>query len=164
MIYQLLRCWVLGLVLPLAAGAQIPTVSVKTITGKPVSTETFKNDGKPMILSFWATWCKPCIQELNSLKDEYQVLHAETGVKVIAVSIDDSRSSNRVQSFLASKGWPYEVYLDENSEFKRAMGVANVPHTFVLDGMGKVVAQHTSYVPGDELNVVNEVREAAKKR
>jgi peroxiredoxin len=164
MVLQAVWCGVLSWLVPLAVWAQIPTVTVKTVTGKPVSTETFRNDGKPTIISFWATWCKPCIQELNSLKDEYEAIHAETGLKVIAVSIDDSRSSNRVQSFLASKGWPYEVYLDENSEFKRAMGVANVPHTFVLDGKGKVVAQHTSYVPGDELNLLNEVREAARHK
>ena len=137
----------------------IPKVDVKTLDGKIVNTSTFSNDGKPMIISFWATWCKPCIQELSAIADLYEDWQDETGVKLIAVSTDNSRTSSKVLPFVNGKAWDYEVYLDENHDFKRAMGVNNVPHTFLVDGEGNIVWQHTTYSPGDE----EELYELVKK-
>ena len=128
----------------------LPDVQVKTREGKSVSTASFENDGKPMIISFWATWCKPCILELNTIHDEYEDWVEETGVKLIAISIDDARNAPKVAPFIAGKGWEYEVYIDENNDFKRQMSVNNVPHTFLLNGKGEIVWSHNSFSPGDE--------------
>ena len=103
-----------------------------------------------MIISFWATWCKPCKKELDAINEEYAELVKETGVKLIAISIDDARSAGKVVTDVKVKGWKYEVYIDENSDFKRAMNVNNVPHTFLVDGDGKIVWSHNSYAEGDE--------------
>ena len=126
--------------------------------GTKVNTEKISNDGKPIIISFWATWCKPCIKELTTIADVYEDWQTETGVKLYAVSIDDSRSSSQVKTLVNGKGWNYEVLLDPNSEFKRAMNVNAVPHTFILNGKGEVVWQHTSFSEGAELDVINVVR------
>lgn len=128
----------------------IPSVDINTLNGKSINTSTFNNDGKPMVINFWATWCKPCVRELSNIAEVYEDWVDETGVKLIAVSIDDTRSMSRVAPFVNGKGWEYEVYIDKNSDFKRAMNVPNVPHTFLIDGNGKVVWQHTTYVDGDE--------------
>ena len=56
------------------------------------------------------------------------------------------------------KGWEYTVLLDPNSDFKRAMNVGPIPHTFLLNGQGQVVYQHTSFAEGDELNLIEMVR------
>ena len=136
----------------------ISIVDVKTLDGKMVSTATFNNDGKPMIISFWATWCKPCIQELNTIAEVYEDWQEETGVKIIAISIDNSRTANGVLPMVNGKDWEYEVYLDENADFKRSMGVSNVPHTFLVDGEGKIVWEHTTFQPGDELELIELVR------
>ena len=87
----------------------------------------------------------------------------ETGVKLVAVSIDDQRSATRVKPYVNSVGWDYQILLDKNSDFKRAMGVQNVPHTFLLDGKGNIVYQHNSYSPGDEDKLYDKVQAAAKK-
>ena len=129
---------------------KIPSANVKNLKGEVINTSTFENDGKPIIISFWATWCKPCIRELLTIADEYEDWQDETGVKLIAVSIDDSRTMNKVAPFVNGKGWEYDVYLDPNADFKRAMNVNNVPHTFLVDGNGEIVWQHNSYAPGDE--------------
>lgn len=141
----------------------IPSVNVKTLDNKTVSTSTITNDGKPMIIDFWATWCKPCVSELNAISEEYADWQEETGVKLVAISIDDARTMASVAPFVNGKGWDYEVYLDTNSDFKRAMNVNNVPHTFLVDGSGKIVAQHNTYAPGDEKKLLEEIRKLVSK-
>ena len=141
---------------------KMPSVALKNLDGKTVQSDDFKNDGKPIVISFWATWCKPCILELNTIAENYEELQKETGLKVIAVSIDDARSSSNVAPFVNGKGWEYEVYLDANSDLKRAMNVNNVPHTFLLNKDREIVWQHTSYVPGDEKKLYELVKKVAR--
>jgi peroxiredoxin len=143
-------------------GDKIPTSTLKDLKGKKVNSNTFANDGKPIIISFWATWCKPCVKELNNIAEKYEDWTKETGVKLIAISIDDARSSGQVVTTVKSKGWEYEVYLDENQDFKRAMNVNNVPHTFLVDGSGKIVYSHNSYTDGDEDKLYENVKKLVK--
>ena len=143
------------------AWSQIPSADVKTLDGKTINTNTISNDGKPIIISFWATWCKPCVKELSAISDVYEDWVDETGVKLIAVSIDNARSMKRVAPYVSGKAWDYEVLLDPNGDFKRVMNVVNVPHTFLIDGNGKVVYQHTSYADGDEEELFELVKKLA---
>ncbi len=141
---------------------KLPSATVKKLDGSTVNSNTFSNNGKPMIISFWATWCKPCKKELDAVNEEYAELVKETGVKLIAISIDDARSSGKVVTDVKSKGWDYEVYIDENQDFKRAMNVNNVPHTFIVDGNGEIVWSHNSYAEGDEDILFANVKKVAK--
>jgi thiol-disulfide isomerase/thioredoxin len=140
---------------------KIPAVDVKTIDGKTFSTANIANDGKPIIISFWATWCKPCVKELSTIAEVYEDWQKETGVKLIAVSIDDSRTSGSVKPTINGKNWNYEVLLDANSDFKRAMNVNAVPHTFLINGKGEIVWQHTSFTDGGEIELLKLVKQVA---
>lgn len=139
----------------------IPAASIKNIKGEKVNSSTITNEGKPILLNFWATWCKPCIQELSNLSSVYDDWKEATGVKIVAVSVDDVRNSAKVAPFVNGKRWEYEVYLDENGDLKRAMNVNNVPHSFLIDGNGKVVWQHNSYAPGDEEKLYEVIKQVA---
>jgi peroxiredoxin len=131
-------------------GNSLPNVQLKTLDGQNFNTSDISNDGKPIVISFWATWCSPCKRELNNINDVYQDWVDETGVKVIAISIDDSRQVYKVAPYVQGKAWEFDVLLDTNGDFKRAMGVNNVPFTILLDGEGKVVYEHNNYAEGDE--------------
>ncbi len=143
------------------AQSDIPQVTIKTLDGKAFSTSEITNDGKPVILSFWALWCKPCQKELDAFNENYADWQEETGVKIYAVSIDDSRSTARVMPMVNGKAWEFDVLLDPNGDLKRAMNVNMIPHTFLLDGDGKIVAQHTSYFEGAEFDLYDKVKKIA---
>ncbi len=140
----------------------LPNVTLKDLNGKDVNIAKLKNDGKPIVITFWATWCAPCIKEHNALSDVYDDWQDETGVKIYSVSIDDSRSTAKVKPFVEGKGWDFNVLLDVNSELKRAMNVSNPPHTFLIDGKGKIVYQHTGYLEGAEDELYEEIQKLVK--
>lgn len=139
-------------------GNKIPNATLKKLDGTKVNANTLSNDGKPMIISFWATWCKPCIAELNAVQENYPDWVKETGVKLVAISIDDARSSAKVGPMVKTKGWEYEIYTDENQDFKRAMNVNNPPQTFLVDGKGNIVWSHTGFAEGDEEKLFENVK------
>lgn len=140
----------------------IPSVNVKDMDGKTINTSAFSNDGKPIILNFWATWCKPCVNELNAIKDVYNDWQKETGVKVIAVSVDDARTASNVKPFVNGKGWEYEVYLDPNGDLKRELNIGMVPYLFLVNGKGEIVSMKTGYAPGDEEKLYEEIKALSK--
>ncbi len=144
------------------SNGKMPDIKIKDLNGSLISASSLTNNGKPMVVSFWATWCKPCVRELNAINEQIVDWEDETGVKLVAISIDDSRQSARVRPFVASQGWEYEVYLDENSELRRALNVNNIPHTFLLNGAGEIVWQHNGYFPGDEDHLYELVQKLAK--
>jgi peroxiredoxin len=137
---------------------QLPSVQLKDINGKTVDTSTLSNDGKPFIISFFATWCKPCLRELEAIKDVYEEWQEETGVKLYAISIDEAQDALKVGPEAKSKGWEYDILLDPNSDFKRALGVSKIPAVFVVDGKGKIAFSRTGYTNGSEEHLIEEVR------
>ncbi len=139
----------------------IPSVDIKDINGKTFNTSEISNDGKPIIIDFWSTSCKPCIKELIAIDENYEDWQEETGVKVYAVSIDKTKSVNRVAPFINGKGWEFEILLDVNWDFKRAMNVINIPHTLLIDGNGKIVWQHSGFNPGDEEELYEQLKKLA---
>jgi len=140
----------------------IPSVDIKKLDGSTFNTSNIKNDGKPMIIDFWATWCSPCKAELNSIAEEYTDWQKETGVVLYAISIDDARNVDKVAPYVNGKGWEYEVLSDVNGDFKRAMNVNNVPHVFVINGNREIVYQQNSAAPGDDKKLYDIVKKLAK--
>ena len=142
-----------------AVQAQLPKVTLKDLSGKQVSTDTLSNNGKPFIIDFFATWCKPCNRELDAISEVYEDWQKETGVKIIAVSIDQAQNINKVKPLVDNHGWEYDVLLDPNSDFKRALGVQMIPFVMIVDGKGNIVYKHNGYTDGAEEELIDKVRE-----
>jgi len=140
---------------------EIPNINVKTLDGQTVNIKEVANQDNVVIISLWATWCVPCIKELDAISEVYDDWQEETGVQLIAVSVDDSRTVKRVKSLVNGKGWDYNVLLDTNNDLKRALGASTVPLTLVIKD-NKIVLRHSGYSPGAEAELYEKVKELSK--
>lgn len=155
----------LVLLVSVAASAQVPSVVVENVKGEAFDTASLLEEGTPMIVSFWSTSCKPCIRELDAVYDALPDWLEEADFRVVAVSTDDSRLLAKAKSFAEGRGWgeDFTLLFDKNQDFMRAMNVSVVPHVFVLDAKGKIVYSHTSYVPGNEVELFEAVKKSVRK-
>jgi thiol-disulfide isomerase/thioredoxin len=130
------------------AQTSLPDLQLKNMNGKTISILEMSKD-KVIVIDFWATWCVPCINELDAIAEEYTDLQDEFGFELIAVSVDNARSKSRVKPMVNGKGWEYEILLDSNQKLKRALNISSVPYVIIVKN-GKVVYTHSGYTPGAE--------------
>ncbi len=117
-----------------------PTASFKTIQGRTIGLNTLL--GQPVLVSFWATDCPGCIQEIPDLIDLHQQF-SPTGLTIIAVAMYYD-PPNRVLEMAKSKQMPYQVALDPDRSVALAFGnVQLTPTTFLIDRTGRIVMQKT---------------------
>ena len=127
----------------------IPNISLIDFEGKKTKIFEAIEDDKITIISLWATWCFPCIKELDAINEVYDDWIEELEFNFIAVNVDDSRSVKRARALVNGKAWPYKIFLDSNQDFKRALGTSFIPQTLIVKDR-KILYQHTGYQPGDE--------------
>jgi len=141
------------------AQKEMPSVTIQSENNKSYNVKNdFSEKDKLYVFSFWATWCVPCINELDAINQHYAEWSKELNMEVVAISIDDARTQKRVKPLLNGKKWPYTVLLDANQDVKRALSIANVPYTIVVKNK-KVVYIHNGYSQGGELELYNKMKE-----
>ncbi len=137
----------------------MPNIELNAISGESVNlTSDFSEVDKLYVFSFWATWCAPCINELEAIHKKYATWKETLNIEIIAVSIDDSKTQKRVKPFLNGKGWTYKVLLDANQELKRALSIVNVPYTIVVKN-NKIVYISNGYSQGAEEEFYSKLKE-----
>lgn len=153
----------LGYVMPVLAQKSIPSVEVKTLDGKSINIQDITKNGKIVVLSFWATWCKPCQLELDAMNDLYEDWKEKYNVEIVAVTIDTQRALAKVGPMVESKGWQHTILSDANQQLKNALNFQTIPQTFLLDVNGNVVYEHSGYISGDEYELEKKIIELGKK-
>lgn len=136
---------------------KLPNMSINSMSGEKINISTL-DSSQPIVLSFWATWCLPCMEELTTIEEKYENWQNEFKFRMFAVSTDDPRTSSRVKTVVKSKGWPYEVLMDTNNALKRGLNVNSIPHTLLIH-KGKIVYSHVGYSAGDEDELFSKIKE-----
>jgi cytochrome c biogenesis protein CcmG/thiol:disulfide interchange protein DsbE len=142
---------------------RLPDNLLKTTDGKMIKLSDLALAGKPVVVAFWATWCNPCLEEFESIAESFDIWKKEIDFEFAAISIDDVRSAGKVKILVSGKRWPFIVLLDENQEIKRLMNVTEVPFCLIFNKKGIAVYRHSGYTPGDELNILKEIKKAANE-
>ncbi len=132
-------------------GRKAPNFKLENIDGKFVELSKEIGSG-PIVISFWATWCKPCIEELIQYKAVYKEYESK-GVKIFAISTDNEKTAAKVRPLVKSKGFPFTILLDPNSDVARKYYVPSIPYVVILDKLGNIAYTHLGYKKGDELKV-----------
>ena len=127
----------------------IPNINLNTLSGKSVKIQDEISKDKITILSFWASWCVPCINELDAISEVYEDWQEDFNIELIAISTDDARTQKRIRPMVNGKGWPYKILLDKNQELKRALNISTIPQIIILKD-SKIIYIHSGYSPGVE--------------
>jgi cytochrome c biogenesis protein CcmG, thiol:disulfide interchange protein DsbE len=147
----------------LGAQKTIPTVTLKTLEGKPYSTDKITKNKKITVVSFWATWCSPCKKELEAMQGKYEDWKTNYDVEIVAITIDDSRQLAKVKPTVQQKGWKFLILSDVNKDLPRALNFQNIPQTYLLNEKGQIIYSHSGYNPGDENELEKKIKAAAGK-
>jgi thiol-disulfide isomerase/thioredoxin len=143
------------------AQKEIPNVTIKNLDGSAISMDEITKEKGVKILDFWATWCVPCINELDAISEVYEDWKDETNVELIAIATDDARTKKRIKPLINGKGWEYKILIDDNQDLQRSLNIPTVPHVIVIKD-GKIVFRHTGYFPGAEDQLYDVVKKHSK--
>ncbi len=142
----------------------LPAIQLKDMNGKTKNMADYSKNGKITIVSFWATWCSPCKKELNNIHELYDDWKNKYDLVLVAVNTDNARNTQKVKPYVDGQGWEYDIVMDVNMDFQRALNVVQIPHTFLLDQNGNVVYQHSGYVEGDEIALEEKIKALLSKK
>jgi peroxiredoxin len=155
---KLVLIWIITLSSSLFAQHQMPSVLLKNLKGESINSNLdFQKKDVLYVFSFWATWCAPCVQELDAISDVYGDWKSKINIEIIAVSVDDARTEKRVKPLVNGKGWEYTVLLDTNQELKRSLSIANVPYVVVVKNKEIVYIQN-GHSPGGEIELFEKLK------
>ena len=136
-----------------------PKVELKDLKGNKVKTESFIDNKKVTVVSFFATWCKPCQLEMDNISEIYEDWQADYDVEMIAISVDNARSTAKLNTLVKLKDWPFEILVDDRQQIQNILGFQTIPQTFLLDENGNIVYEHNGYKSGDEVELEDHIAE-----
>jgi len=138
---------------------RLKSLSMEDIRGEQVRLSSVIESGKPIIISFWATWCRPCIQELGAFSRKYDQWKKNYDIEIYVISLDEGRAAGRAKTFVETRNWPFVALFDPELQSMAVMGFENIPYTLLLDRNGDISYSHNSYLPGDEEKMESAIME-----
>lgn len=132
---------------PTSLKQAMSTLELQDLAGEAIPLSSYLGDG-PILVDFWAIWCKPCLEALPKLDELYAEL-GPRGLRVVAINEDGPRNAPKVKPFMQTNGYDFPVLLDLNREAQRRMQIVALPSTLLLDGEGNVLHSSFGYRPGE---------------
>jgi peroxiredoxin len=156
--YQILG---FGLVLTLSVSVQAmekaPTFQLEDVEGQRY--DLGKNLGKEVILlDFWATYCLPCLAEMNTFKD-LETRYHDRGFRVVAIAVDQPQTLARVRAFAKARAFPFPILIDPSQDAYRLYGVSALPTSMLIDRKGFVAHRQEGFQPGEEATLESRIVE-----
>jgi cytochrome c biogenesis protein CcmG/thiol:disulfide interchange protein DsbE len=145
----------------LGKASKIPDTELTTLKGNQVKLANELASDKYTIISFWATWCKPCKKELSNLSYLLPKWKKQYDVELLAISLDNSQTSRKVRSYVNGKGWQFDVLLDPNNNTKRQLNFNAIPYSMIVNKNGKIIYKHSGYKSGDEYAMKDALKKAS---
>ena len=141
-----------------------PNKKVYNLEGKEfLVSEIYQNEGNPIVIDFWATWCKPCLLSIKYMHENYEEWQKQTDVKIILISIDEEKMISKIQHMAELKGWKFDLYIDKNLELKESLGFNQIPQTFLVNDQNGEILWHEEFAPGDENKLFKQIKKYSKK-
>ena len=134
---------------------RIPNLDLKLLNGKKTNVYKLLESG-PLLIDFWATWCKPCkivMQHLNRYHNEYK----EKGFKVVMINQDTPRSLGKVKSYINSKNYDFLVSIDPNQQIAKKLNGQIMPNLILINQDGTIRWRHQGYMPGEEKEIKQQI-------
>jgi peroxiredoxin len=142
-------------------GKKAPNFKLINLDGKYVELNSVTGNG-PILLSFWATWCKPCLEEMAEYNKIYEQF-SDSGFVMFAISTDTEKSIAKVKPYIKSKDYKFPVLLDTNSEAARKYYAQQMPYSVLIDKNGNIVYSHLGYMKGDEQKMESLIKDLLEK-
>ncbi len=111
------------------------------------------------MISFWATWCAPCKEEMKKMQPIYEK-YKDQGFTYLAINQDNQKSISKVKSFINANSYTFPVVLDLDKHIFEDYSGIGLPYSLIIDKNKKIVAKHLGYVTGDEVNIEKEIVDA----
>ena len=136
----------------------IPGADLRDLNGVKISSTEIIRPGAATLLVFWKSNNSQCCTNLENMEAAWSESLQKQGVRMVVICTDCNGNWSSIKPVVNGNGWEFETYVDVNGDFKRAMNVNLIPHTFILNGKNEIVWQHTSFAEGNELQLIELVR------
>jgi thiol-disulfide isomerase/thioredoxin len=137
-------------------GSKIPDLKLKLLDGQKLTIHELLKDG-PLMIDFWATWCKPCKKVMKYL-DQYHNEYSDKGFKVLMINQDSPRSMGKVKTFIRSKKFDFLIGLDPNQKLAKKLNGLIMPTLILVAQDGTIQWRHQGYMPGEEKEIEYQIR------
>ena len=131
--------------------------TLKSLEGKELNFE--EQRGKVVFINFWATWCAPCIAEMPSIQNLYEVYKDDANVSFVMINIDDKKS--KAKQFIDKKNYTFPVYFAASTLIPKVYSTKGIPATFVIDKEGYIVYKKTGMASYDAKKFIGFISDLA---